>query len=205
MCMIFKFISICTYLSDFTLCFVVMLTTLDPISLGTILYLNCFRYIWGALGAWLIHEGGGTMRKLEPSLNHYLLHHSNAISVTSIIIYYMHTLLHQSCVGCIMACYSFFLVILVSFLKASQQWSLVASCDVFDVRVVGIHLYTIRPYLAMCYALKQISYWYIYDFLVDILFFPFCNYFVCISFFVDWYHHDLHLPRILYTWEKLHL
>ena len=40
----------------------------------------------------------------------------------------------------------------------------------------------------MCYALKQISYWYIYDFLVDILFFPFCNYFMCISFFVDWYH-----------------
>ena len=57
----------------------------------------------------------------------------------------------------------------------------------------------------MCYAFKQISYWYIYDFLGDILFIPFCNNFVCTSFFVDWYHHDLHLPRILYTWEKLHI
>ena len=74
-----------------------------------------------------------------------------------------------------MSCNSFLLVILVPFLKASQQWSLVASCDVFDVRVVGIHLYTIRPYLAMWYALKQISYWYIYDFLLDILFLPFVN------------------------------
>uniref|UniRef100_A0A8R7K1T5 Uncharacterized protein n=1 Tax=Triticum urartu TaxID=4572 RepID=A0A8R7K1T5_TRIUA len=45
MCMKFKFISICTYLSGFTLCVVVMLTTSDLISLGTILYLKCFRYI----------------------------------------------------------------------------------------------------------------------------------------------------------------
>ena len=96
-------------------------------------------------------------------------------------------------------------MILVSFLKASQQWSLVGSCDVFDAHVVGTHLYTIRTYLAMCYAFRQISYWYIYDFLGDILFIPFCNNFVCTSFFVDWYHHDLHLPRILYTWEKLHI
>ena len=110
------------------------------------------------------------INELLSTFNWYLLHPSNAISVTSIIIYYMHTLLHQSCVDCIMACYSFFLVILVSFLKASQQWSLVASCDVFDGCVVGIHLCTIRPYLAMCYASKQISYWYIYDFLLDILF-----------------------------------
>ncbi len=76
----------------------------------------------------------------------------------------------QPCVGCILACYSFHLVILVSFLKASQRRSHVASCDVFDGCVVGIHLCTIRPYLAMCYASKQISYWYIYDFLLDILF-----------------------------------
>ena len=47
--------------------------------------------------------------------------------------------LHQPCVGCIMACYSFILVILVPFLKASQQWSLVASCDVFDDCVFGVH------------------------------------------------------------------
>ena len=90
MCMKFKFISIGTYLSGFTLCVVVMLTTSDPISLGTILYLKCFRYIWEALGAWLIHEGGGTMRKLEPSLDisFDLQLHTNAISVTSI--YFMH-------------------------------------------------------------------------------------------------------------------
>ena len=53
----------------------------------------------------------------------------------------------QPCVGCIMAWFSWFvLVILVSFLKASQQWSLVASCDVFDVCVCGVHWYTIRQY-----------------------------------------------------------
>ena len=40
MCMKFKFISIGTYLSGFTLCVVVMLTTSDPISLGTISDLN---------------------------------------------------------------------------------------------------------------------------------------------------------------------
>ena len=74
MCMKFKFISIGTYLSGFTLCVVVMPTTLDPISLGTILYLKCFRYISEALGAWLIHEGGGTMRRLEPSLDILLIY-----------------------------------------------------------------------------------------------------------------------------------
>ena len=110
------------------------------------------------------------INELRCTFNLYLLHPSNVNSVTSIFIYFMHTFLYQPCVGCIMACYSFSLVILVSFLKASQQWSLVASCDVFDGCVVGIHLGTIRPYLAMCYASKQISYWYIYDFLLDILF-----------------------------------
>ena len=110
------------------------------------------------------------INELLSTFNWYLLHPSNAILVTSITIYYMHTLWHQLCVDCIMACYSFFLVILVSFLKASQQWSLVASCDVFDGCVVGIHLYTIRPYLALGYASKHISYWYMYVFLLDILF-----------------------------------
>ena len=46
----------------------------------------------------------------------------------------------------------------------------VASYDALDGCVFGLHLYTIRPYLAKRYAFKQISYWYIYDFLVDILF-----------------------------------
>ena len=112
MCMIFKFISICTYLSDFTLCFVVMLTMLDPISLGTILYLNCFRYIWKSLGAWLIHESGGTMRKLEPSSNHYLLHHSNAISVFTSCIHFLHSTLcrlHHGMNFLTHSCHTFFL------------------------------------------------------------------------------------------------
>ena len=143
------------------------------------------------------------INELLSTFSWYLLHPSNDISVTSIYscILFLHSTLCRLHLGMIFISY---LVILVSFLKASQQWSLVASCDVFDGCVVGIHLYTIRPYLAMCYALKKISYWYIYDYLVDILFFPFCNYFMCISFFMDWYHHNFHLPRILYTWEKLH-
>ena len=74
MCIKFKFILICTCLCGFTLCFVVILTTSDPISLGTILYLNCVRYFGEALGAWLIHEGGVTMSKLEPSLDITLIY-----------------------------------------------------------------------------------------------------------------------------------
>ena len=121
---------------------------------------------------------------LSNTFNCYLLHPSNAISVTSIYSCFplLHSTLCRLHLGMIFISY---LVILVFFLKASQRCSLVASCDAFDGCAVGLHLYTIRPYLAKYYAFKQISYWYIYDFLVDILFFPFCNYFVCISFFVD--------------------
>ena len=36
---------------EFVLCIVVGLTTLDPISLGTIVYLICFRYMGDALEA----------------------------------------------------------------------------------------------------------------------------------------------------------
>ena len=36
---------------EFVLCIVVALTTLDPISLGTIVYLICFRYMGDALEA----------------------------------------------------------------------------------------------------------------------------------------------------------
>ena len=111
------------------------------------------------------------INELLSTFNWYLLHPSNGISVTSIIIYFMHTFLASTLcrlyLGMIFISY---LVILVFFLKASQRCSLVASCDAFDGCAVGLHLYTIRPYLAKCYAFKQISYWYIYDFLVDILF-----------------------------------
>ena len=59
---------------EFILCIVVALTTLGPISLGTILYLNLFRYIGGALEACLIYkEGGVTMCLLEPSLDDHEL------------------------------------------------------------------------------------------------------------------------------------
>jgi hypothetical protein len=44
---------------EFALCIVVVLTTSDPICLGTKLYLMCFRYFGEALDAWLIHEEGG--------------------------------------------------------------------------------------------------------------------------------------------------
>ena len=106
---------------------------------------------------------------LSTTFNWFLLHPSNDISVTSIYSCFLllHSTLCRLHLGMIFISY---LVILVSFLKASQRWSHVASCDVFDGCVVGIHLYTIRPYLAMCYASKQISYCYIYDFLLDILF-----------------------------------
>ena len=106
---------------------------------------------------------------LSTTFNWFLLHPSNDISVTSIYscILLLHSTLCRLHLGMIFISY---LVILVSFLKASQWWSLVASCDALDGCVFGLHLYTIRPYLAKCYAFKQISYWYIYDFLVDILF-----------------------------------
>ena len=112
----------------------------------------------------------GMINELLSTFNWYLLHPSNAISVTSIIIYYMHTFIAST----VCRLYHGMLFILscdICFLSQSiQQWSLVASCDVFDGCVVGIHLYTIRPYLAMCYASKQISYWYMYDFRLDIWF-----------------------------------
>ena len=55
---------------EFVLCIVVALTTLDPMSLGTMLYLNLFRYIGDALEACLIYkEGVITMCLLEPSLD----------------------------------------------------------------------------------------------------------------------------------------
>ena len=56
MCMKFNFISICTYLYG---CIVVYLTTLDPISLGTMLYLKVvLGTIGDALDACLIHKEG---------------------------------------------------------------------------------------------------------------------------------------------------
>jgi len=47
---------LCTYFVEFFLCMVVSLTTLYPMGLGTILYLNCFRYMWDTLEACLIHN-----------------------------------------------------------------------------------------------------------------------------------------------------
>ena len=109
------------------------------------------------------------INELLSTFNWYLLHPSNDISVTSIYscLPFLHSTLCRLYLGMIFISY---LVILVFFLKATQRCSLVASCDAFDGCAVGLHLYTIRPYLAKCYAFKQISYWYIYDFLVDILF-----------------------------------
>ena len=49
----------------------------------------------------------------------------------------------------------------------------------------------------LCFEAKILLY--IYDFLLDILFVPSCNHFVCTSFFVDIYHHDCLLLRIFYT------
>ena len=44
---------------EFVLCIVVLLTTLDPMSLGTILYLNVVLVTFGdALGACLTHKEG---------------------------------------------------------------------------------------------------------------------------------------------------
>ena len=143
------------------------------------------------------------INELLSTFNWYLLHPSNDISVTSIYSCFLllHSTLCRLYLGMIFVSY---LVILVSFLKASQQWSHVASCDVFDGCVVGIHLYTIRPYLAMCYASKQISYWYTYDFLLDILFLRVVTMSVCILLcrhISSWFG----LPRTLYIWEKLFL
>ena len=112
---------------------------------------------------------GRMINDLLSTFNWHLLHPSNDILVTNIYpcTLFLHSILCRLHIGMIFISY---LVILVSFLKASQRLSHVASCDVFDGCVVGIHLYTIRPYLAMCYASKQIYYWYMYDFLLDILF-----------------------------------
>ena len=87
------------------------------------------------------------INELLSTFNWYLLHPSNDILVTSIYSCFLllHSTLCRLHLGMIFISY---LVILVSFLKASQRWSLVASCDVFDGCVIGIHLYTIRPYLA---------------------------------------------------------
>ena len=52
---------------------------------------------------------------------------------------------------------------------------------------------------------KQRSHWYILWLPFGYLILSFCNYFMCISFLVDIYHHDCHLPRILYTWDKLNI
>ena len=53
---------------EFVLCIVVALTTLDPMSLGAMLYLICFRYTPDVLKACLIYkEGAITMCLLEPS------------------------------------------------------------------------------------------------------------------------------------------
>jgi hypothetical protein len=43
---------------EFVLCIVVVLTTSDPICLGTKCYLMCFMYFVEALDALLIHEEG---------------------------------------------------------------------------------------------------------------------------------------------------
>ena len=57
MCMKFNFISICTYLCGVFLYIVVLLTTLDPMSLGTMLYLKVvLGTIGDALDACLIHK-----------------------------------------------------------------------------------------------------------------------------------------------------
>ena len=181
MCMkIFSYLYAHIYV-EFVLCIVGSLTLWSQWVWVPFCLCCCSRNKWRCIGC-SAHSQGRCCHhvhigvKLGWSMNYYL---------PSIGIYYILPMLtrqqvssytscthfvHQPCVGCITACYSFSLVILVSFLKASQQWSLVASCDVFDGCVVGIHLYTIRPYLAMCYASKQISYWYMYDFLLDILF-----------------------------------
>ena len=78
----------------FVIYIVVSLTTMDPMSLGTILRI-CSRYIGYAFGASLIYkEGGVTMCLLYSSSNDCELLSStspNAISVTSI--YLMHTFL----------------------------------------------------------------------------------------------------------------
>ena len=81
-------------------------------------------------------------------------------------------------------------MILVSFLKASQQWSLVASCDVFVVRVWTSFIYnkTISSHVLCFQANILLVYlWLHFGYLVPSC----CNYFGCTSFFVDIYHHDL--------------
>ena len=111
---------------------------------------GCSRNNWRCIGCSAHSQGRWCHRvligvKLGWSMNYYLLHHSNAISVTSIIIYFMHTFLRSTMcrlhhgMNIILSCDTCFL------LKASQQWSLVASCDVFDV-MFGVHWYTIRQY-----------------------------------------------------------
>ena len=60
MCMKFNFISKYAHIyMEYVLCIVAILTTLDPISLGTRMYLNVvFRYIKDAMDACLIHKEG---------------------------------------------------------------------------------------------------------------------------------------------------
>ena len=165
---------------EFVLCIVGSLTLWSQWVWVPFCLCCCSRNNWRCIGCsahsqgrWCHHVLIGV--KLGCSMNYYttfnwfLLHPYNDISVTRIYscIIFLDSTLCRLHLGMIFISY---LVILVSFLKASQWWSLVARCDVFDGCVIGIHLYTIRPYLAKCYASKQISYWYIYDFLVDILF-----------------------------------
>ena len=99
---------------------------------------------------------------LATTFNWYLLRPSNVISVTSIssCILFLHSTLCRLHLGMIFipSCDTCFLSQSISTMISFSNF------DIFDGCVVGIHLYTRGPYLAMCYASKQISYWYMYDF-----------------------------------------
>ena len=100
--------------------------------------LECVSYLvasWCALVWWRLFSSCLPLRGFC-HLNWYLLHPSNDISVTSISSCILPCF--QPCVGCILAWYSFHVVILGSFLKASQRWSHITSCDVFYGCVVGL-------------------------------------------------------------------
>ena len=120
---------------EFLLCIVVWLTTLDPISLGTIL-LECVLGTWRCIGClshlqWKCLHHMLIGAKLGWLRNSYLLHQPYVISVTSIHPHaYFYSI--EPCVGFIMAwkvficlCCSYCkfysaLMILVAFLNASQ-------------------------------------------------------------------------------------
>ena len=122
---------------------------------------------------------------LSTTFNWFLLHPSNDISVTSIYscIIFLHSTLCRLHLGMIFISY---LVILVSFLKASQRWSHVGSCGVFYECVVGIHLYhKIISSHVLCFQanILLVYLWLPFGYLVPSC----CNYFGCTSFFVDIY------------------